>query len=98
MSANSKPLAFGRTLHDLALLRSSDLDLSTLVPSQPRNPPVEGDVTAVQASVERSHEFVREAGVALRIYNRGEVDLWGTRVEDIRCQLEDVLKGLEPDA
>ncbi|KII92239.1 hypothetical protein PLICRDRAFT_465922 [Plicaturopsis crispa FD-325 SS-3] len=86
MSAQQKPFPLGDTLRDLALLRASDIDLSSLVPAK-TTPPTD-------ASVERSYEFVKEARAAIRIMDRGDVDAQGARVESVREKLEDVVKGI----
>jgi hypothetical protein len=100
MSSKTKPLPLSETLRDLALLRVSDLDLSTLLPAssstQPATTPDDSHKATIDSSVSRSFEFAVEARKAIRILNRGDVDSQGSKVENIRSQLEDVLKGLEP--
>lgn len=103
MTTKTKPLPLSDTLRDLALLRVSDFDLSSLLP-QPATPtgsvhtatsPDDSEKTAIDSCVIRSYEFATEARKAIRILNRGEVDSQGSRIENVRSQLEDVLKGLE---
>ncbi|EIN11951.1 hypothetical protein PUNSTDRAFT_83821 [Punctularia strigosozonata HHB-11173 SS5] len=90
MAANSKaPLPITDTLRDLAVLRASDIDLSSLLPPRP-----ESNGTAVDKSVLESYQFVKEARAALRILNRGDVEAQGAKVEDLRGKLEDILNGL----
>jgi hypothetical protein len=99
MSSKLKALPLSETLRDLALLRASDLDLSSLLPATPPQAAMASDNSenaSVNSSVAQSYEFAVEARKAIRILNRGDVDSQGGRVESIRSQLEDVLKGLEP--
>ncbi|KAH9830724.1 uncharacterized protein C8Q71DRAFT_319795 [Rhodofomes roseus] len=105
MSAKKKgnPLPLGDTLRDLALLRASDCDLSSTLPSSsdpvpPEAPPAAGGLSReANESVERSFEFVKETRAAIRLLHRGEVDKQGGRLEDVRSRLEDVEKGLEAE-
>ncbi|TCD66694.1 hypothetical protein EIP91_001048 [Steccherinum ochraceum] len=105
MAPKTNPLPFSETLRDLALLRVSDLDFSSILSSaesdagkptsassESQNAEVSEDV---QQSVERSYEFVHSARAALKILNRSGVDREGLRVDDVRSKLEDVLEGLE---
>lgn len=97
MSTNSKttkPFALGETLRDLALLRASDVDLSSMLPQPPVPEPTKGP-SDVDNSVLRSHEFASDARAALKIHNTGAVETQGERVETARTQLEEVLKGVE---
>lgn len=95
MASKANPLPLSDTLRDLALLRSCDIDLSTLLPSVSSTSAP--DASEADALVARSYEFVREARAALRIMNREQVDEQGGRVEDIRNALEDVVRGLSPN-
>ena len=92
MASKSTPLPFGDTLKDLALLRASDLDFSSLLP--PTSSAGEGN-SDVDSSVTRSYEFVKESRAALKIHYRQGVEKQGVRVEDVRSRLEDVLTGLD---
>jgi hypothetical protein len=98
MPSKLKPLPLSDTLRDLALLRVSDLDLSSLLPAtssgsvQTTTSPND---TNVDSSVSQSYEFATEARNVIRILNRGDVESQGGKVENVRSQLEDVLKGLE---
>lgn len=102
-SQNLKPLPLSDTLRDLALLRASELDLSSLLPSTSYgSTPVAKNTSRVSAvdidaSVERSYDFARESRMALKIHNRGDAETQGERVEDVRSKLDDVLKGLSQD-
>ncbi|THH22142.1 hypothetical protein EUX98_g8238 [Antrodiella citrinella] len=98
MTSKPNPLPFNETLRDLALLRSSDVDFSSLLSSidtSPSTSPNADLVDDAQESVQRSYEFVREARAALKVLNRSEVDREGIRVDDVRGKLEDVLEGLK---
>ncbi|KAI6129412.1 hypothetical protein EDD16DRAFT_1823933 [Pisolithus croceorrhizus] len=89
----SKPLALADTLHDLALIRASDVDLSTLIPDGNTN--VTED-TGVLKSVELSHEFVAETRAALRAYNSGDMQRKNVEIQRAQSQLEELLRGLSP--
>ncbi|ETW80964.1 hypothetical protein HETIRDRAFT_102028 [Heterobasidion irregulare TC 32-1] len=99
MSSKSKsnPFALEDTLRDLALLRVSDLDLSSLLTAttSPKTPVQPEGQSEVDISVELSYEFAREARKAIQIQNREGVDVQGERVEEARSKLEGVLHGLE---
>ncbi|TFK75329.1 hypothetical protein BDN72DRAFT_511704 [Pluteus cervinus] len=90
-SKDVKPFALGDTLRDLALLRASDVDLSTLVPP---NADLTSSVNEVENAVGGSYDFVREARAAIKIHNRGETDTQGKRVEELRSRLEEVQDGI----
>lgn len=89
-------------MRDLALIRVTDLELSSLVPgSSPDAPTTKSENSAnsdIEHFVERSYDFVQEARNAIKILNRGDVDTQGGKVESVRSQLEDVLKGLEHES
>ena len=91
--APSHPLSLEDTLRDLAVLRSSDINLAAILTSTIPAPSAVSP-TAVDASVARSYEFVQAARAAIKIKNRGEVEAQGERVNDVRGRLEDVLDGL----
>ncbi|EPT02706.1 hypothetical protein FOMPIDRAFT_1117928 [Fomitopsis schrenkii] len=92
-------LPLGDTLRDLALLRASDCDLTAALPSQAASQePSSGSAGQdVDASVERSYEFVKETRAAIRLLHRGQVDKQGGRLEDVRSRLEDVVAGMDAD-
>ncbi|KAI0708161.1 hypothetical protein C8T65DRAFT_708565 [Cerioporus squamosus] len=104
-SKDTHPLPLSSTLHDLALLRASDLDFASLLPQQQASSsttdPAAGDASsgpsdaAVEASVQRSLEFSREARAALKLLHTDAVEREGGRVEDVRGRLEDVMSGLD---
>ena len=93
------PLPLSSTLHDLALLRASDLDLASLLPTSAasdtagREHNVEDSV--VERSVQRSLEFSREARATLKLLHSDAVEREGARVDQVREKLEDVMKGLD---
>ncbi|KAJ7128880.1 hypothetical protein C8R43DRAFT_1026217 [Mycena crocata] len=94
MSKDAKPLSLSATLRDLAFLRVSGLDVSSLVPSPETATSSTHETTDL--SVERSYEFVQQARTAIRIYNRGEVtEHVGSGVEAIRTRVEELSKGLQ---
>jgi hypothetical protein len=84
------------TLHDLALLRVSDFDLST--PLSSRALPAESrssDQPEVDASVELSYAFTEEARKALKVLNTAAVDAQGSKVDQSRAELEEALQAME---
>ena len=104
--AATNPLGLEDTLQDMAVIRSSDIDLAAILAStMPVPSPVSPTKTAtwtaaapapadVDASVALSHEFAQAARVAIRIKNRGDVEAQGERVNEVRGQLEEVVEGL----
>ena len=97
-----RPLPLSSTLHDLALLRASDLDFSSLLSSTSSpsdNAASDASVATpeVEESVKRSMDFSHEARAALKLVHTDAVDRQGARVEEVRARLEDVMKGLDGD-
>lgn len=88
------PLPLSSTLHDLALLRASDLDFATLLPPSTSSR-TGNDDPEVEQSVQRSLEFSREARAALKLLHTDAVDKQGARLDGVREKLEDVVQGLE---
>lgn len=104
-AATNPPLSLEDTLHDMAVIRSSDIDLAAILASaipapSPVSPMGTGTWTTapaaadVDASVARSHEFAQAARAAIKIKNRGDVEAQGERVNEVRGQLEEVVEGL----
>jgi hypothetical protein len=101
MSKNKgKNLTFAEVLRDLALIRASDLDLTSLLPpseisnqsnSQSQHP----EVDEIESSFTQSQEFITAARAALRTMNRGDADVQGDKIEKLRSQLEAVQAGLD---
>ncbi|KAF9219540.1 hypothetical protein BS17DRAFT_382318 [Gyrodon lividus] len=90
MSSKSKPLALSNTLRDLALLRASGVDFSSLLPREmatTKSP-------ELPRSTEKSYEFVDETRAALRIYNSGELQKKQAEVQKMQAELGEVLRGL----
>ncbi|RDB25446.1 hypothetical protein Hypma_008066 [Hypsizygus marmoreus] len=96
-SKASKPLALESILRDLALLRASELNVSTLLPSAPTNENSDNhaDERGIDSSVEESYSFAQEARAALKIFNRNDVAVQGGRVEEARSKLDELILGLE---
>jgi len=98
-AAPKAPLSLEDMLHDLAVIRSSDVDLAEILASampaapSPVSPTGTGTAADVDASVARSHEFAQAARAAIRTKNRGEVEAQGERVNEVRGQLEEVVEG-----
>lgn len=91
---DSKPLSLGDTLRDLALLRASDVDLSSLLPVSSLTTS-DSSKAESNVSVQRSYEFVREARTAIKMHDRADAAIQGDRLETVRNKLEDLLKGLD---
>ena len=84
MKSNNLPLSV--TLRDLALLRASDIDLSTVLePSQDHS---------YEDSLERSLEFMKQARAAMKLVNNDNIEGLGARIDEIRTQCEDILSNL----
>jgi hypothetical protein len=92
---DQKALPLSNTLRDLALLRASDLDLATLVPTTLGDNTRQSDENkAVEASLENSYDYVRSARTVMKINDRGDVDVQGQRIEGVREKLSNVEEGL----
>ena len=89
-----KPLPLGETLRDLAVLRVSGQNLSSLVPplTTSRDLAVE---TETDASVHRSQEFIKAARSAIKMQDTGAVDIAGRNLESLRGGLDDISQGLD---
>ncbi|KAH7888445.1 hypothetical protein F5I97DRAFT_700963 [Phlebopus sp. FC_14] len=96
MSSKTKPLALTDTLRDLALLRASGVDLSSLVTGRDALPDEsrENLEPEVLRSTQRSYEFVAESRAALRIYNSGELLKKSAEVQKVQGELDEILDGL----
>jgi transposase len=88
--AATNPLSLEDTLHDLAVIRASNIDLAAILDSTVPAPAA----AAADTTVDRSHEFAQAARTAIKIRNRGDVEAQGERVNDVRGQLEEVVEGL----
>ncbi|THH03985.1 hypothetical protein EW145_g5851 [Phellinidium pouzarii] len=104
--AETKPLPLSDTLQDLAVLRASDTDLSVFSSSSADQEmktvttangldPSPGYLDERSRLVAQSFDYVHEARAAIRILQRGEVDIQGARIDQVRSGLEDVLGGLD---
>ncbi|KAL4248024.1 hypothetical protein ABKN59_002402 [Abortiporus biennis] len=92
------PLPMSETLRDLAMLRVSEIDFSSLLPSDENTMDTSSQTDQdkkVDDIVEKSFEFVKEARAAIKIQNRGDVEKEGAKVEVVRSRLEDVIIGLD---
>ncbi|KAI9457420.1 hypothetical protein F5148DRAFT_945635, partial [Russula earlei] len=65
------------TLHDLAVIRASDIDLAAILASAKPAEPSPLAPSPADASVARSHEFTQAARAAIKIKNRGDVEAQG---------------------
>lgn len=91
---DSKPFPLEKSLRDLALLRAAEIDVASLLPV-PDAAASTTSPSSVEVTVDESFEFVREARLALKIHNRDEAQTQGSRVEEVRSKLEDLLSGLQ---
>ncbi|KAI5123874.1 hypothetical protein M0805_005691 [Coniferiporia weirii] len=98
-TGDAKPLPLSDTLHDLAVLRASDINLTAcLAPeaaARPDSSPSTNMPDEQTQLVQRSFDYVRDARAAMAILQRGEVDAQGARVNQVRGGLEDILSGLD---
>ena len=98
------PLPLSSTLHDLALLRASDLDFAALLTdtSTPSNVNASTHASTaapeVEASVQRSLQFSREARAALKLAHGDAVEREGSKLEDARARLDDAVRGLDAES
>ncbi|KAK0455396.1 uncharacterized protein EV420DRAFT_566891 [Desarmillaria tabescens] len=89
---DTRPLPLSDTLHDLALLRVSSVDLSVLVPSSSDTTSTDADVSL---SVQRSHDYIQSARSALKLQDMGVVDAEGKRLDALRIQIDELSRGLK---
>ncbi|KAJ8494555.1 hypothetical protein ONZ45_g13205 [Pleurotus djamor] len=88
-----KAFPISDTLRDLALLRASDVDLSTLV--TPQSSASAGPVDeATKKAVDLSYTYVAETRKTVAINNKGNVDVLGEEIEGLRGKLDEVSEGL----
>lgn len=93
---DSKSFSLEKSLRDLALLRASEVDTTSLLPAaEAPNDAISRSQSSVEVTVDMSFEFVREGRLAMKVYNRDEVGSQGSRVEEVRSKLEDLLSGLQ---
>ncbi|PPQ89506.1 hypothetical protein CVT25_012179 [Psilocybe cyanescens] len=94
--ANPKPLPLADVLRDLAVLRSSGVDIPqmfNLNQSEANNS--NSNVTPIQQSVAASHEFVRVSRAAIKLHDSGKAEVEGNRIEEVRNKYEELLDGLK---
>jgi len=82
---HQNPLEVSATLQDLALLRSSDIDLASLIPKDVSK--LEVNETHQQA-LQQSKLFVEEIRKAIRIGASGAVDRLKERIDDLNGEVE----------
>lgn len=85
MKGASLPLSV--TLRDLAILRATDVDLSSVLDKQ--------DPSPMDSSVERSIEFAREARTILKSSNKDSLEKQGDRIEETRALGTEILESLQ---
>lgn len=105
--ADSKPFPLSDTLHDLAVLRASDIDLAAYLrpnasgQGMKAKPALSSGLSSEDSEreqlVAKSFDYVREGRAAIRLLHRGDVDNQGARVDKVRGELEDILSGLEAE-
>jgi len=90
------PLALEDTLRDLAILRASSVDLSSILSSTlPATTTTTATTTGYDDSVARSYEFARATRAVVKTKDRADVEAQMVRVDDVRGKLEEVLAGLQ---
>ena len=100
MASKTKPLSLSETLRDLALLRAADVNLASVLSPDESSPPTTALTTSqtVDASVQESFEFAREARAVVRMLHRGDVDKEGRKIDEMRGLMQEVLDGLSDTA
>ncbi|KAH9485277.1 hypothetical protein JR316_0002184 [Psilocybe cubensis] len=95
--ATSKALPLADVLRDLAVLRSSGVDIPQMF-NLKQSQTVDGisnTAMPVQQSVAASHDFVRVSRAAIKLHDSGKVEVEGSKVEEIRQQYAELLDGLK---
>ncbi|KIY66218.1 hypothetical protein CYLTODRAFT_423657 [Cylindrobasidium torrendii FP15055 ss-10] len=95
MAKDTKPLALGDTLRDLALLRASGVDLAALVPASSGSAPRTDAESAADEAVARSEAFIQSARMALKVHDAGKVDIVGAKLEGLREGIEDLASQIQ---
>ncbi|KAI0665385.1 hypothetical protein C8Q78DRAFT_929826, partial [Trametes maxima] len=72
------PLPLSSNLHDLALLRASDVDFAALLPSSTTSAPTSN--AALEDSVQRAIEFSRGSPAELKLLLTDAIEKEGARV------------------
>lgn len=91
----NKPLPLADVLRDLAVLRSSGVDISQVFKlDQETASNNETPQSPVQQSVSTSHQFVQASRTAIKLHDSGKVDLQGKQIDQVRTEYEGVLGGL----
>ncbi|KAJ7072461.1 hypothetical protein C8F01DRAFT_1104068 [Mycena amicta] len=85
----AKPLSLNATLRDLALLRVSEVDLSSTLPA-----PLTPTTGTTDSTLTRSYEFVAEARAAMKLHNKGDVEKAGAMVDSVRQNAEQLERAL----
>jgi hypothetical protein len=85
-STNFLPLA--DILHDLAVLRASEVEIS-------RTNDTQTDPPTVAASVASSYEYCQAARRVIRLHESNKVEREGARIDDLRSKLEELLGELD---
>ncbi|KAL9711747.1 hypothetical protein Ac2012v2_004819 [Leucoagaricus gongylophorus] len=94
-SKDQKPLSLSDTLHDLALLRASDTDLDVRGSSTSTEDVQPSSANkAIEASLEKSYDYVQLARRIMEFHRRGDIDVQGRRIDSVREQLLHVEDGL----
>ncbi|KAJ8077038.1 hypothetical protein PM082_001461 [Marasmius tenuissimus] len=80
-------------LRDLAVLRVSDIELATLLPSTTTQ--IDSEPSQTTTELQQSYEYVQNARAVIRIRDRGTLDSEvSDPLEKSRNTLEEALKGL----
>jgi len=89
-SKKAQFLPLADILHDLAVLRASGVEISKSLHDDTQTDP-----TPVAASVASSYEYTQAARRTIRLHDSNSVEREGTRIDDLRSSLEDLLEELE---
>lgn len=92
--SKSKPLPLSDTLRDLALLRASGVDFSSVLAQESAANTNVTETSELSKSTGGSYEFVNETRGALRVYNSGELQKKREEIQRVQGELDEVLKGL----
>ena len=87
--ASTKFLALADILHDLAVLRATEVEISKSNDTQTDSS------TPVAVSVASSYEYTRAARNMIRLHDSNKVEREGARIDDLRSKLEDLLEELD---
>ncbi|KAF9075641.1 hypothetical protein BDP27DRAFT_1315406 [Rhodocollybia butyracea] len=92
-SKDVKAFPLPDVLRDLALLRVSGVQLTSLIPSSTENSSSKSE--ELDSDLQKSFQFTKEARAAIRIRDGDKVEGEAEKLESVRSELEEFLKGIE---